>query len=326
MRRRHFIQLIGSAAVVRPQASMSQSSTTPVVGILMVTSQTQAAPLIEAFQDGLQELGYVRHRDIEIAVRYAEGDTARFSRLAEELVHLNPKVILPGSTLSTRAVQHASAAIPIVNPLLYEPVALGFAASYARPGGQVTGILVSVETLPGKQLEIALEAIPGVTKVGFLYDATNPFTAIPARHLEAAGASRNVTFVRAEVSSADDLDIALKRLSDEGVGLVYVPQDPLFFNERSHIAALAIAMHLPTLYGFREHVEEGGLISYSFNIRENYRRAATFIDKILRGAKPGDLPVEQPTKFKLVINLKTAKTLGLTVPPSLLARADEVIE
>jgi putative tryptophan/tyrosine transport system substrate-binding protein len=326
MRRRHFIQLIGSAVVVRPRASMSQSSTTPVVGILMATSQTQAAAWIQALQDGLQELGYVRHRDIDIAVRYSEGDNARFSGLAEELVHLKPKVILTTSTLSTRAAQHASAAIPIVNPMFYEPVALGFAASYARPGGQVTGIVVSLETLPGKQLEIALEAIPGVTKVGFLYDATNPFSAIPGRHLEAAAASRNVTFVRAEVSSADDLDVALKRLSDEGVGLVYVPQDPLFFTERSRIAALAIAMHLPTLYGLREHVEAGGLISYSVNTRENYRRAATFIDKILRGAKPGDLPIELPTKLELVVNLKTSKTLGITIPPAFIVRADEVIE
>jgi putative ABC transport system substrate-binding protein len=252
---------------------MSQSSTTPIVGILMITSQTQAAAWIEAFQDGLQELGYVRHRDIEFAVRYSEGDNARLSGLAEELVHLKPKVILATSILSTRAAQHAAAAIPIVNPNLYEPVALGFAASYARPGGQVTGIVGLLETLPGKQLEIALEAIPGVTKIGFLDDATNPPTAISAQHLEAAAASLNVTFVRAEASSADDLEIALKRLSDEGVGLVFVPSSPLFFTERSRIAALAIATHLPTLYAIREHVEEGGLIGYSVNLRENFRRS-----------------------------------------------------
>jgi ABC-type uncharacterized transport system substrate-binding protein len=173
MRRRHFIQLIGSAAVVRPQLSMAQSSTKPVIGILVVTSPAAASSHIQSFQDGLRELGYVAHRDIEIAARYSDGDNARLPALAEELVHLKPKVILTGSTLSTRAAQHATAAIPIVNPMLYEPVALGFAANYARPGGQVTGIVVLLETLPSKQLEFGLEAIPGTTKVGFLYDVSD---------------------------------------------------------------------------------------------------------------------------------------------------------
>jgi putative tryptophan/tyrosine transport system substrate-binding protein len=167
-----------------------------------------------------------------------------------------------------------------------------------RPGGQVTGILASLDTLPGKQLEIGREAVHGVTKIGFLYDTSNSPLAIVAQRLEAAAASLNIMFVRADVSSPHDLEVALQRLSDEHVGLVFVPQSPLFFTERSRIAALAIAIHLPTLYGFREHVEEGGLISYNINMRENFRRAATFIDKIMRGAKPGDLPIELPTKLE----------------------------
>ena len=326
MRRRHFIQLIGSAALVRPRLSAAQSSTKPVVGILMSVSQSAASAWIQAFEDGLQELGYIVPRDIDIAVRYSEGDNARLPGLAEELVHLEPKVILATSVLSTRAVLQATAAIPIVNPLLVEPVVFGFAANDARPGGQVTGILVSLDTLPGKQLEIGREAVHGVTKIGFLYDASNSALAIVAQRLEAAAASLNIMFVRADVSSPHDLEVALQRLSDEHVGLVFVPQSPLFFAERSRIAALAIAIHLPTLYGFREHVAEGGLISYNFNIRENFRRAATFIDKIMRGAKPGDLPIELPTKLELVINLKTAKTLGITIPSALLVRADDIIE
>jgi putative tryptophan/tyrosine transport system substrate-binding protein len=326
MRRRYFIQLIGSAAVVRPKASMGQSSTTPVVGIFMTTSQTQASAWIQAFQRGLQELGYVAHRDIEIAPRYSEGDNARLPGLAEELVRLEPKVILTTSVLSTRAAQQATAVVPIVNPGLVEPVEFGFAANYARPGGQVTGILISLDTLPGKQLEVGLEAIPNATRIGFLYDASNPPLAIVARHVAAAAASLNFTLVQSDVHGVDDLEVALQRLSHEHVGFVFVPQSPFFFTERSRIAALAIAAHLPTLYAFREHVEEGGLISYSINVRENFRRAATFIDKILRGAKPGDLPIELPTKLELVVNLKTAKTLGITIPPALLMRADEVIE
>jgi putative ABC transport system substrate-binding protein len=153
-----------------------------------------------------------------------------------------------------------------------------------------------------------------------LYDISNPQLAVVARHVEAAAASLNITLIQSDVHSVDDLDVALQRLSHEHVGLVFVPQSPFFFTERSRIAALAIAAHLPTLYAFREHVEEGGLISYSINIRENYRRAATFIDKILRGAKPGELPIELPT------TQETAKTLGITIPPALLVRADEVIE
>jgi putative tryptophan/tyrosine transport system substrate-binding protein len=265
MRRRHFIQLIGSAAFVWPRLSAAQSSAT-VVGILMSTSERQAAAWIKAFQDGLQELGYVAHRDIEIAPRYSEGDNAQLPRLAEELVRLDPRVILTTSVLSTRAAQQATAVIPIVNPLLVEPVELGFAANYARPGGQVTGILVSLDTLPGKLLEIGLEAIPGATKVGFLYDTSSPPLAVVARHVEAAAASLNITLIQSDVHSVDDLGVTLQRLSHEHVGLIFVPRSPFFFNERSRIAALAIAAHLPTLYAFREHVEEGGLISYSINL------------------------------------------------------------
>ena len=305
---------------------MGQSSTAPVAGILMVTSQTQAAVWIKAFLGGLQELGYVEHRNIEIAPRYSDGDNARLPGLAEELVRLEPKVILTTSVLSTRAVQQATAAVPIVHPMLVEPVEFGFAANYSRPGGQVTGILEYLDTLPGKQLEIGLEAIPGATKVGFLYDTSNPPMAVVFRHVEAAAASLNIKLIRSDVYRADDLDGALDRLSHEHVGFVFVPQDALFYTERSRIATLAIAANLPTLYAFREHVEAGGLISYSINIPENYRRAATFIDKILRGAKPGELPMEFPTKLELVVNLKTAKRLGITIPPALLVRADEVIE
>jgi putative ABC transport system substrate-binding protein len=326
MRRRHFIQLIGGAAVVRPRSSMGQSSTTPVVGILMATSQTQASAWTQAFQHGLQKLGYVEHRNIEIALRYSEGDNARLPGLAEELVRLEPKVILTTSVLSTRAAQQATAAIPIVNPMLVEPVELGFAATYARPGGQVTGILVSLDTLPGKLLEIGLEVIPGATKVGFLNDASNPPLSIVARHLEAAAAALGITLIQSDVYKVDDLEAALQRLSHEHVELVFVPQSPFLFTERSRIATLAIAVHLPSLCAFREYVEEGGLISYSVNNRENYRRAATFIDKILRGAKPGELPIELPTKLELVVNLKTAKALGITIPPAFIVRADEVLE
>jgi putative tryptophan/tyrosine transport system substrate-binding protein len=326
MRRRAFLAFIGSAIIASPRAAMAQSARRPVVAGLFAGSQTTGAPWLQAFQAGFRELGYVEGRDIDIVWQYADGDTARFPGLAEKLIALDPKVIVTTSVLSTKAVQQKTATIPIVQPMLADPIGLGFAASYAHPGGQITGILITLDSLPGKQLEIGAEAIPGLATVGFLNNANNSGLAMVKRNEEAAAASRNITLIYADVHGADDLNNALQKLSNEHVGLVFVPQDPLFFSERRQIAALAIAAHLPTLYAFREHVEEGGLMSYSVNIRDNYRYAATFVDKILKGAKPGDLPIELPRELELAINLKTAKALGLTIPPLLLARADEVIQ
>lgn len=325
MTRRDFVALV-AIATLRSQASTAGSPARQIVGILMPTSEMVASAWVQALQDGVREIGQPSDRDIEIKCRFSEGDNSRLPTLAEELVRLEPNIVVTASILSTRAVQQVTTAIPIVNPLLVEPVLMGFAVSEARPGGQVTGILASVESLPGKQLEIGLELIPSLTRVGFLFDASNPPLATVAQHVQAAAASLNITFIRSDVHGVDDLGVALQRLSREDVGLVFVPQSPFFFTERSRISAAAIAARLPTLYGFRERVMEGGLISYNIDIRENFWRTATFVDKILKGAKPRELPIELPTKLELVVNLKTARILGIAVPPALLTRADEVIE
>jgi putative ABC transport system substrate-binding protein len=206
------------------------------------------------------------------------------------------------------------------------PPTLGWALSQARPGGNVTGILVSLDTLFGKQLELGLELVPGAGKAGMLLNFATPTSGVLRQGAEAAAAMKSIQLVPADVRAAADIDAAVQKLAHEDVGIVIVAADPMFLNERRRIATLAVQAMLPFVYPFRDHVEEGGLISYGIDLRQNFRRAATYVDKILKGAKVGDLPVEQPTKFELVINLKAAKALGLTIPEAFLLRADEVIE
>ena len=281
---------------------------------------------MESLRHGLRDLGYIEGKNIDMALRYADGDYTRLPALAEELVRLAPRVIVTDVRLSTLEAKKASSTIPIVSPFLTDPTGLGLATSDARPGGQVTGILFTLDSLPGKQLEIALEIVPGAKKIGVLSNATNPAQAIPRRNTEAGAAALAIKLVSAEVHGPGDLDAAFQTLAGERVDFVSVFPDSLLLIERRRIASLAIGAKLPTLFAFREHVEVGGLLSYGVDARESYRRAATYVDRILKGAKPADLPIELPTKLQLVINLKTANTLGLTIPPSLLARADEVIE
>jgi putative tryptophan/tyrosine transport system substrate-binding protein len=223
-------------------------------------------------------------------------------------------------------MRQATAAIPIVALNITDPVAFGLVASHARPGGNVTGILATLDTLPEKQLALAAEIVGGTAKIGMLIDAGFQAHAIHRRGAEAAAAALTIQIVPVEVKLPDDLDTAFQFLARERVDSVLVLQDPMFLTERRRIAMLALSARLPTMFGFREHVEAGGLMSYGIELRANYRRAAEYVDKILKGTKPADLPVELPTKFELVINLKTAKALGLTVPTSMQQLADEVIE
>ena len=216
--------------------------------------------------------------------------------------------------------------IPIVSDSLTDPVGFGVAASHARPGGNVTGVLLTVEEMPTKLFALALEIVPGANKIGLLINPSNPIQPIFRRSLEIAARALDVEVTESEATSRDDLQAAFQRLKREGVKIVLLAQDAMFLNERKRIALFAMAERLPTIFGFRENVEDGGLMSYGTDLRESWRRTATFVDKILKGTKPGDLPLEFPTKLELVINLTTAKALGLEIPPTLLARADEVIE
>src|SRR5215831_18012802 len=246
--------------------------------------------------------------------------------LADELLRLRPDVFVTGTVAGTLAIKRVTAAIPIVNVTLTDPEGFGFVMSTARPGGQVTGISSGLDSLPEKQLQLALELLPGASRIGLLVNVSNPAHAVFRRNAEAASASFARKLIPVEVRVPDDLDAAFEVMVRQRVDLGLVLPDAMFLSWRRRIAVLATAARLPTMYGLREHVEDGGLMSYGIDLRESWRRGAIYVDKILKGAKPGDLPVELPTKFELVINMKTAKALGITIPPLIWERADEVIE
>jgi putative ABC transport system substrate-binding protein len=326
MRRREFM-FVGGAAIAWPRAAFSQvSGRQPRVAVLTAASSENASNYVNAFQQGMRELGYVDGQNVDIVYRYADGDLKRLPGLALELVRLVPEALICGNTPATFAIKQATATIPIVNTALTDPIGLGFVTSYARPGGQVTGILGSVDSLIGKQLELVLEVLPRAKRIGMLQNVSNPASAVHQRDAEAAAAALAIALVRIEVRSSVDLDTAFQRLMQERVEIALVNPDPLFISERKRIAALAAEARLPAMYPYRDHVDDGGLMSYGVNLSENYRRAAVLVDKILKGVRPGDLPVETPAKVELVINLKVASALRLTIPPSLLERADELIE
>jgi len=329
MRRREFITLLGSAAAVasRPLPAFAQvSSKRPLIVTSVGSSRAAADRYFGGFSQGMRELGYAEGVDYDLKVRYADGEYKLIPAHMDELVRLKPDIIVSGTMAGALAAKKLTSTIPIVSDSLVDPIAVGLAASQARPGGNVTGIMLTVEDLPIKLLELALETVPGAKRVGVLVNPTNPIHPGFRRSLEVAAGALGVELVASEAGTLHDLHAALQRLARERVKIVLVLQDALFLNERKRIGLFAVAERLPTICGYREYVEDGVLMSYGTNLRENWRRAASFVDKILKGAKPGDLPIEFPTKLELLINLITAKALGLEIPPTLLARADEVIE
>jgi len=302
------------------------SAKRPLVACVVGGSKAATERYFGGFSQGMRELGYLESRDYGFEVRYAEGDHSRSPLLAEEVVRLKPDVIVLGTTASTIAVKKLTDAIPIVSSSLVDPVGFGWAASHARPGGNVTGMLLSVEDMPSKQLALAVEMVPGANKIGLLVNPDNPSHPFLQPGLDIAAKALGVELVALEARSPNDLHVALQSFAGANVKIVLALTDAMFLNERKRIALLAMAARLPTMFASRENVEDGGLMSYGIDLRANWRRVATFVDKILKGAKPGDVPLEFPTKLELVINLTAAKILGLEVPPSLIARADEVIE
>jgi putative ABC transport system substrate-binding protein len=259
--------------------------------------------------------------------RFAGGDYDRMPRLAAELAELNPNVFIAPATAQAVVVKKVIATtIPIVVPVLADPVGLGLVASEARPGGNLTGIAPYVKGLPAKQLELAREIVPGATRIGLLDDPTDPKAYQQRREIVAKGQELKVRVAVAEARTAGDVGPAYEILAAERVDVVVVEQSNMLINARKQIAEAAAAKKLPSVYGYREHVEAGGLISYGVDLNWCFHRAAYYVDRILKGAKPADLPVEFPTEIELVINLKTARALGVEIPPTLLVRADEVIE
>ncbi len=328
MRRRQFIAGLGSMPIwAAPRTRAQEANKRPLVAFLLgAPSAAIAAPYLSAFNQAMQKLGWTEGRNYQTVYRYAGGDVALIRSLAEELVRLEPNVIFAGNGAAAVAVRKATATIPVVAAAMSDPVGLGLAASYARPGGNVTGILILVDDLQAKQLELAVEMLPGARKIGTLA-ATSIAIMRLQREVEATFAARlGVTTVPIIVSEPEEFESAFETFERANAQAVVVYPDQLLFNHRNRLVELALARRLPTVFTFPEEVEAGGLISYGISLYGNFARAAAFVDKILKGAKPADLPIEFPTKLDLAINLKTAKALGLEIPPTLLARADEVIE
>jgi putative tryptophan/tyrosine transport system substrate-binding protein len=323
MRRREFIGLLISAW---PHTVLAQTKKRPLVGWLWYSEADIIVGYLQQLLKGMRELGLIEGRDFDMVYRSADFHLERLARAAEELVQLNPDIIVAPATLQAVAVKKATDTIPIVVPVLADPVELGFVKSEARPSGNVTGIAPYVKGLPAKQLELAREVVPGATRIGLVDDVNDPKAHPQRREIEAAGKELEIQIFPAEVSSTSDIGSAYDALAAGGVEVVVMEQSNMLIASRKQIAEAAAAKELPTVYGYREHVEAGGLISYGVNLNSCFHRAAYFVDKILKGAKPGDLPVEFPTDIELVINLKTAKTLGLKIPSTLLIRAEDVIE
>jgi putative ABC transport system substrate-binding protein len=325
MDRRTFLGTLAGGLLATPLAARAQqASKIPRVGLLRTGSPPD--PALDAFKQGLRDLGYVEGQNIVLDVRFAAGRLDRLSSLAAELVRRDVDVVVTGGEAAIQAARTATRTIPIVMGASNDPVGAGLVESLARPGGNITGSTILAPELSRKRLDLLRETRPGIVRVAVLSDPTSPGT---GRDLEETQSASLVLGFRLQVwtvRAPKDLDEAFAGMRRERAEALMTLADPVFTASRVKIVKLAAATRLPSVYYWKDFVDAGGLMSYGPSLQGLYRRAATYVDKILKGAKPGDLPIEQPTKFELVINLKTAKALGLTIPPSLLQRADQVIE
>jgi len=306
-------------------AEAQQPKKVPRIGFLGGASASFYAARTNAFRQGLNELGYTEGKNIDIEYRYAEGKFDRLPDLAAELVGLKVDVIVAAPTPSVLAAKKASATTPIVFASVVDPVASGLVASLARPGGNITGLTILGPELSGKRLELLKEVLPNVTRVAALWNSANPAQELVWKEMQAAAQQLHLQLQSLEVRSANDFDIAFKAALRERAQALIPSGEPLINTQLKRIVEFAAKNRLPAMYAGPEAVDAGGLMSYAPNYTDHYRRAAVYVDKILKGAKPADLPVEQPTKFEFAINLKTAKQIGLTIPPNVLLRADKVI-
>ena len=318
--------LLLAVATVGPPADAQQASKTAKIGILSATTPAALAPSVEAFKQGLRELGWVEGKSFVLEVRYGEGKVERLSELARELVALKMDVIVTPADLSIAAIKRETQTIPIVMALSSDPVGAGFVASLARPGGNITGLSNISPELSGKRVELLREAVPGLSRLALLWNPEVRGAVLDYKEAASAARSLRVEVKSVEASRAEDLDRAFSTITSWRAQALMLPGiNPVGFANRAQIVSFAQRNRLPSMFPTKEYVDSGGLMSYGPSLVDLLRRAAGYVDKILKGAKPADLPVQQPTKFELVINLKTAKTLGLTLPQSFLRRADEVI-
>ena len=324
MKRRDFITLLGGAAAWPLAARAQHPGKLPTMGIIGSGTPATQGHWYAAFVQRLRELGWIDGRTVAVEYRWAEGRDERFAELAAEFVQRKVEVIVTSSTVGVVATKQATSVIPIVF-VTGDPVGTGLVASLARPGGNATGLSLQQTETNGKRLELLREVIPGLTRLAILANVGSPAVVLDMRGVQATARTLGIEVITLEIRRGEDIAPAFEALKGRAEAL-YVVVDPLLNTHRIRINTLVLAARLPTMHTLREQVEAGGLMSYGANFPDLFRRATDFVDKILRGAKPVDLPVEQPTKFDLVINITTAKALGLEIPPSLLARADEVIE
>jgi len=324
--RREFISLLGGAAAAWPLAARAQQAAKlPTIGFLGTNTPSAQSQWTAAFVRRMRELGWIEGQTFAIEYRWAEGHSERFPKIAAEFVRLKVDVIVTTGAAVIPAKQ-ATSVIPIVFAVATDPVGSGLVASLARPGGNVTGLSLQQSDIAAKRLELLREVVPSLGRLGVMANIVgSPGTALEMREVQATARALGLDAVTVEIRQPEDIAVAFDALKDQAQAF-YVVNDPLTITNRALINTLALAARLPTMHGSREQVEAGGLISYAANFPGLFRRAADYVDKILRGAKPGDIPVEQPTKFDLVVNLTTAKALGLQIPDKLLALADEVIE
>jgi ABC-type uncharacterized transport system substrate-binding protein len=325
LRRRQFIMLLGSAAGWPVAASAQRPTKLPTIGYLGSSTASAQSHWVAAFVQRLHDLGWIDGRTVAIQYRWAEGRTERFQEIAREFARLKVDVIVTSGTAPALAAKQAASNIPIVFAVASDPVGNNLVSSLARPGGNVTGLSIQQTDLAAKKLEVLREAVPDVRRLGILANVASPASALEESEVEAAARKLGLEVLPVGIRRAEEIVPAFMTLKDRAEAL-YVCGDALITNNRIRIVTLSLGARLATMYPSREHVDAGGLMSYGPNFPDLHRRAADYVDKILRGAKPADIPVEQPTKFDFVINLTTAKVLGLEIPPTLLARADEVIE
>jgi putative tryptophan/tyrosine transport system substrate-binding protein len=329
MNRRRFFQVMGANFAAAPLiAAASSSGKVARIGFLSPGSVTESRmrPNVDAFRQGLRELGYVEGRSIAIDFRWAEGKYERLPALAAELARLNVDVIVAMTVPAVKAAQEATRTIPIIMAAVVDPVATGLVANLARPGQNVTGLTMMTPELTGKQLALLKEIIPKLSRAALLWNPANPGNAPQLRAAREAARVLGVRLQPFEARGPSAIDAAFGAMNRERAEGLIVLVDSMLSGHGKHIVDLAENHHLPAVYGLPDLAKAGGLIAYGVDAPALFRRTATYVDKILKGAKPADLPVEQPTKFELVINLKTAKALGLTIPPSILLRADQIIE
>ena len=323
--RRKLLIALGVGALAAPFASRAQQQKVYRIGFLGNSTATLEANLVGPFREGLRDLGYVEGKNIVIEFRWAER-VEQLPEIAAELVRMKVDIIFASSSTSVEPARQATKTIPIVFAVHADPVGVGHVASLARPGGNITGLSMLLTDLVAKELEIFKEAVPQTTRIGILWNPTTPSHRPAVQAVEAVGEKLGVQLLLVPARTVEEFDGAFSTMTQERMGGFLVVASPLSFSQRAPLAELALKHRLPGMFGSRENVEAGGLISYGVDYNDLHRRAALYVDKILKGVKPADLPVEQASKYELIINLKTANALGLAIPESLLLRADKVIE